>query len=111
MVASVTHSLNYTVYMIDGFPCGAADPDEEMQFLIDAELRNSHERIAEFERTYAVVPNAKVSSLVERVLRRPKADARYPQLHASDDRSVWLMPLLQRLTWHLAENNPEASWR
>jgi len=97
--------------MIDGFPCGAADPDEAMQFLIDAELRNSQLRIAEFERSYAVDPNAKVSSLVDRVLRRPRADTRYPQLSAATDRSAWLMPLLRRLTWHLAEDTAEASWK
>jgi len=82
-----------------------------MQILIAAELRNSQERIAEFERTYAVNPNAKVSSLVDRVLRRPKADTRYPQLSTATDRSGWLMPLLRRLTWHLAKDEAGAPWK
>src|SRR5689334_23028163 len=94
--------------MVDSFASSAADPDHVVQLQIDEDLRNAQRLNLEFDKAFPEDPAAKVRTLTERVLHRPRPNVLYPKLVAANEPGQWLMPLVRRLGWNDSVARSEA---
>src|SRR5438445_13545435 len=96
--------------MVDSFVSNTADPDHARQLQIDEDLRNAERLNAKFEREFPKDTGAKVQTLMQRSLLRPRADVLYPGMDATKEPEKWLMPLVRRFSWNHARAEVGAAW-
>src|SRR5580700_10367134 len=96
--------------MVDSFPSSTAGPEHIIQLRIDEDLGNAQRLNADFEKEFPEDPAAKVRTLMERSLQRPRTNALYPRLAAAKEPQKWLMPLMRRFAWNHGRGEAGAAW-